>query len=139
MMQMNVDAVNTKQKILVIEDEIENQKYLELILKQKFSVDFCDDKSSMLDFLAKTKYEAIIMDISLKGNSSGIELIKELKKKSVYKTIPIICLSAHTFGQDKLMAQQAGADVYLTKPVGRKTLLNTLEKLIATDVSQNKA
>lgn len=138
MMQMNVDAVKIKQKILVIEDEIENQKYLELILKQKYSINFCDNKISMLELLGQTKYEAIIMDISLKGDSSGIELIKELKKKSDYRNIPIICLSAHTFGQDKLMAQQAGADVYLTKPVGRKTLLNTLEKLIATDVSQNK-
>ena len=128
-----------KQKILVIEDEIENQKYLELILKQNFLIDFCDNKASMLELLGQTKYEAIIMDISLKGDSSGIELIKELKRKSTYRGIPIICLSAHTFGQDKLMAQQAGADVYLTKPVGRKTLLNTLEKLIATDVSQNKA
>lgn len=138
MMQMNYDAVKTKPKILVIEDELENQKYLELILRQKFSVDFCDDKTSMFDLLAKTKYETIIMDISLKGDSSGIELIKELKKKSGYKTIPIICLSAHTFGQDKLKAQKAGADVYLSKPVGKRTLLSTLEKFIATDVDHNR-
>jgi CheY-like chemotaxis protein len=138
MMQMNVDAVKTKQKILVIEDEIENQKYLELILKQNFLINFCDNKASMLELLGQTKYEAIIMDISLKGDSSGIELIKELKRKSDYRKIPIICLSAHTFGQNKLNAKQAGADVYLTKPIGRKTLLETLQKLIVTDVKQSK-
>ena len=65
-----------KQKILVVEDEIENQKYLQLILRKKFNVDFCDSKNSMINLLAENEYIIIIMDISL--------------KKEVYLPTPII-------------------------------------------------
>ena len=41
---MNKTNLEIKPKILIVEDELENQKYFELILKQKFAVDFCDNK-----------------------------------------------------------------------------------------------
>ena len=120
-----------KQKILVVEDEIENQKYLQLILRKKFDVDFCDSKKSMFSLLAENKYVVIIMDISLKNGCNGVDLIKELKRKSDYKDIPIICLSAHAYGENKRKAEALGADIYLTKPVNNKVLLSAIDKLIA--------
>ena len=68
-------------KILVVEDEIENRKYLQLVLKKKYDLDFCDTKKSVFTFLSEKKYSVIIMDISLKNGYSGFDLIKELKKK----------------------------------------------------------
>jgi two-component system phosphate regulon response regulator PhoB len=135
---MNYDAVKTKIKLLVIEDELENQKYIELILRQKYSVDFCDDKISMFDLLADENYDAIIMDISLKGDSSGVDLIKEIKKKPSYKNIPIICLSAHTDLQDRVKAEKAGAEIFLNKPVGQKTLLSALDKILSSSRANKK-
>jgi len=135
---MNIDSSENKPRILVIEDEIENQKYLQLILRKKFDVDFCDTKNSMFNLLSKENYNAIIMDISLKDGHTGVDLIKELKRKASYKNIPIICLSAHAYGHDRLKALEAGSDIYLTKPVGNKVLLNTLDKLIVTSIGEKK-
>lgn len=119
-----------KPRILIVEDEIENQRYLKLILKKNYDTDFCDTKSLMFDLLNKNEYDSIIMDISLKNGYTGIDLITELKRKTEYKNIPIICLSAHAYGEQRKKAEQLGAEAYLTKPVSNKVLLDTLEKLI---------
>ena len=121
-----------KTKILVVEDEIENRKSLQLVLKKKYDLDFCDTKKSVFTFLSEKKYSVIIMDISLKNGYSGIDLIKELKRKPAYQNIPIICLSAHAYGEDRRKAEELGADIYLTKPVTNKVILSTLDKLIGT-------
>ena len=127
-----------KQKILVVEDEIENQKYLQLILRKKFDIDFCDSKNSMINLLAENEYIVIIMDISLKKGCTGVDLIKELKMKLDYKDIPIICLSAHAYGESKRKAEALGANIYLTKPVSNKLLLTTIDELIAVNKEEEK-
>ena len=127
-----------KQKILVVEDEIENQKYLQLILRKKFNVDFCDSKNSMINLLAENEYIIIIMDISLKKGCTGVDLIKQLKMKLDYKDIPIICLSAHAYGESKRKAEALGANIYLTKPVSNKLLLTTIDELIAVNKEEEK-
>ena len=119
-----------KPRILIVEDEIENQRYLQLVLRKNYEIDFCDTKNSMFDLLIKNEYDTIIMDISLKNGYTGIDLISELKRKPEYKNIPIICLSAHAFGEQRKKAEQLGAEAYLTKPVSNKVLLDTLDKLI---------
>jgi twitching motility two-component system response regulator PilG len=128
---MSVETFESKPKILIVEDELESQKYFELILKKKFAVDFCDNKKSMYTFLSKQNYDIIIMDISLKDGTNGIDLIKELKRNTSNINIPIICLSAHSFGEDRLKAEEAGADTYLTKPIKSQLLISTIDELIA--------
>jgi CheY-like chemotaxis protein len=70
------------------------------------------------------------MDITLRGEQCGLSLIRELKRKQEYSAIPIVGLSAHVFSQDRKKALEAGADVYLTKPIGNKKLMDTLENLL---------
>ncbi|MBE0570301.1 MAG: response regulator transcription factor [Ignavibacteriaceae bacterium] len=136
---MNKDKLDTKPKVLIVEDELESQKYFELVLKKKFRVDFCDTKRSMYDLLSKKNYDAIVMDISLKDGVNGLDLIKELKRSTSNINIPIICLSAHTFSEDRLKAEEAGADIYLTKPTKRQILINAIDELIAISLDEKKS
>jgi len=45
--------------------------------------------------------------------------------------IPIICLSAHSFGEDRSKAEEAGANTYLTKPIKSQILINAIDELVA--------
>jgi DNA-binding response OmpR family regulator len=135
---MNKSAKSRNPALLIVEDEIENQKYFELILRKKFDTDFCDTKKSMNKLLNDNEYNAVIMDISLKDGSDGVELIKEIRSNVKTSHLPIICLSAHAYGENKLKAEQAGADVYLTKPVKGQHLIRTVEELIVTDLNEKK-
>jgi CheY-like chemotaxis protein len=85
----------------------------------------------MYDLLSKKDYDVIVMDISLKDGVNGLDLIKELKRSTSNINIPIICLSAHAFGEDRLKAEEAGADDYLNKPIKSQALINALDELIS--------
>lgn len=123
---MYSEESQTKPKILVTEDDYENQKFLEMFLRRKFEVSICDSEQSFYEKLKNNKFDIILMDISLRGNKNGLELTRELRKIKGYENVPVICLSAHAFKKDRENALDAGVDVFLTKPVENNVLMNTL-------------
>jgi CheY-like chemotaxis protein len=127
---MGEELNKAKPRILVAEDDKENQRYLDFILRRTYEIDFCDSPDDFFMFISRKKYDIVIMDITLRGEQCGLSLIRELKRKQEYSAIPIVGLSAHVFSQDRKKALEAGADVYLTKPIGNKKLMDTLENLL---------
>lgn len=118
--------MNDKPRILITEDDIENQRFLKMFLERKFTADICDSENSLYEHLNSRHYDVILMDISLKGNKNGLELTHELKSDPRYKDIPIVCLTAHAFKKDFDNAIKAGVDIFLTKPVDNHVLMQTL-------------
>ena len=117
-----------KPKLLVVEDDYENQKFLQVFLKRKFDLDICDSSDTFYAKLNEKKFDIILMDISLRGKKDGLQLTKELRNDKEYKDIPVVGLSAHAFQKDKDNAYNAGVDVFLTKPVQNDVLMDTLVK-----------
>lgn len=115
-----------KPRILITEDDSENQRFLKMFLRKNFITDICDSDVTFYENLKKNKYDVILMDISLKGNKNGLELTRELKANPDYSDIPIVCLTAHAFKKDIENALNAGVDIFLTKPVDNHLLMKTL-------------
>jgi len=124
------EATNTKPRLVIVEDDYENQKFLQIFLKRKFELDICDNGETFYEKLNEKKYDIILMDISLRGKKDGLQLTKEVRENPEYKSIPIVGLSAHAFQRDKDNAYNAGVDVFLTKPVQNDILLDTLVKTL---------
>lgn len=118
--------VTSKPKLLIVEDDIENQKFLRIFLRKKFDLDFCDSAESFYEKLNETKFDIILMDISLRGTKDGLQLTKELREDPKRKNMPIVGLSAHAFQKDKDNAYRAGVDVFITKPVYGNVLMDSL-------------
>jgi CheY-like chemotaxis protein len=125
-----------KPRILVAEDDFENQKLLQLVLKKEFDVEVCDSETSFYQQLNNSKIDIILVDISLRGGKNGLELTRELKSSSDFANIPVVCLTAHAFMKDKQRALDAGVDAFLTKPVENKLLLSTLTELVNSNTTQ---
>ena len=121
---------STKPKILIVEDDYENQRFLQLFLKKKFIVFVCDAEQSFYQYLNSYKINIILMDISLRGQKDGLQLTREIKNSEKFKDIPVVCLTAHAFQQDKENALNAGVDVFLTKPVSNSYLMETLLSMV---------
>ena len=121
-----------KPSLLIVEDDYENQKFLQFFLRRKFEVDICDSADSFYKKLKERQFDIILMDISLKGKKDGLQLTREIRISDNYKDLPIVGLSAHAFQKDKDNAYDAGVDLFITKPVQNDVLLdalfNTLEK-----------
>lgn len=119
-----------KPKLLVVEDDYENQKFLQIFLKRKFELELCDSSDTFYEKLDRNKFDIILMDISLRGKKDGLQLTKELREREEYSNLPIVGLSAHAFQRDKDNAYNAGVDVFLTKPVQNDVLMDTLIKTL---------
>jgi len=121
---------NVRPRLLVVEDDYENQKFLQIFLKRRFDLEVCDSSESFDQKIAQSKFDIILMDISLRGKKDGLQITRELRQNDKYKHLPIIGLSAHAFQKDKDNAYNAGVDVFLTKPVSNDTLMDTLVKTL---------
>jgi len=124
------DIQKTKPKLLIVEDDFENQKFLQIFLKRKFLLQICDSSETFYEKLNEDKFDIILMDISLRGKKDGLQLTRELREKDEYKNLPIVGLSAHAFQRDKDNAYNAGVDIFLTKPVQNDVLMETLVKTL---------
>lgn len=119
-----------KPRLLVVEDDFENQKFLQIFLKRKFEVQICDSEETFYEKLNSNPFDIILMDISLRGKKDGLQLTKEIRKNPQYQNLPVVGLSAHAFQKDKDNAYNAGVDVFLTKPVQNDVLMDTLVKTL---------
>jgi len=74
---------------------------------------------------SKFKPDLILTDISM-PKLNGIEMSKKIREEDL--TIPIIMLSAHSDASFLLDAIEYGITDYLTKPINKQKLFETLEK-----------
>ena len=99
--------------ILVIEDEVEIQRYLEISLKSHgYKVTIAPNGRIGLQQAVAARPELIILDLGL-PDIDGQEIVKKIRE---WSQIPIIVLSARGREQEKITALENGADDYLTKP-----------------------
>ncbi len=119
-----------KPKLLIVEDDYENQKFLQIFLKRKFDLELCDSSDTFYEKLGQSKFDIILMDISLRGKKDGLQLTQEIRNMEEYKHLPVVGLSAHAFQRDKDNAYKAGVNIFLTKPVQNDVLMDTLLKTL---------
>jgi two-component system KDP operon response regulator KdpE len=106
--------------ILVIEDDPPIRKFLRVTLgSQGFQMVESETGKDGLLQAASRAPELIILDLGL-PDMDGVELVKQLRD---WSTVPVIIVSARGKEQDKIVALDAGADDYLTKPFGAGELL----------------
>ncbi len=111
-------------KVLVVEDGEDNRLILSRLLKKAGAIVECvENGEEAIRAVAKQTYDAILMDIQL-PHMDGYTVTTHLRMKGC-KT-PIIALTAHTQIEDRVKAQRAGFDDFLSKPIDRDKLVNTL-------------
>jgi two-component system KDP operon response regulator KdpE len=106
--------------ILVIEDEPPLKKFLRITLEsQNYKVIEATQAAEGIQQAANQTPDLIILDLGL-PDADGVEVTRRVRE---WSAIPIIVVSARGKEQDKVIALDAGADDYLTKPFGVGELL----------------
>jgi len=116
--------------ILVVEDNLINQKLLKTILEEKGIVVYiANDGIEAVEMANKREYDVIFMDIDL-PRKNGIEATQDIKRYSKYnKNTPIIAQTAMAMDGDKERLLAQGLDGYIPKPLQRESLNLLLESL----------
>ncbi len=110
----------TSSTILVVDDEPQIRRVLRSTLSFRgYVIIEAAGGEEALEIARKAKPDLILLDVNLPG-MSGIETCRELRRSSV---TPIIMLTVRNAERDKVVALDAGADDYVTKPFGIEELL----------------
>ena len=67
------------------------------------------------------------MDIKL-PEMDGYEATRQIKE--INESVPVIAQTAYAMADDEQKSKQVGCDDYITKPINRRKLLQTMDVLI---------
>ena len=124
-----------KRKVLVVDDEPSIAKILRKQLEVAgFDVAVAVDGEDGLAKVREWKPELLLLDVML-PKINGHEVCKTLKADPELKSLPIIMLTAKAQRQDQDLAQQQGADAFLTKPFQLSELLAKVKALLGQAAS----
>ena len=106
--------------IVVVEDEPTIRRFIRLSLEtEDCQVHEAEGMKRGLIELGTRHPDLLVLDLGL-PDGEGVDLIRDLRS---WSDIPVIVLSARSDEADKVLALDAGADDYLTKPFGAAELL----------------
>ncbi|MCP4259429.1 MAG: response regulator [Planctomycetes bacterium] len=115
--------------ILVAEDARTNQVLIKSLLKRLgLKVTIAEDGNQAVQQAMSKQFDLIFMDIEM-PNMNGYEATKALRKEGL--KIPIIALTAYAMKGDDEKCFEAGCDDYISKPIERKKLFETLNKYLS--------
>ena len=119
-------------KVLLVEDNIINQKITILTLKPLVkSIDTAENGKEALDKFGTSNYDLILMDIQMPLMSGLIaaEKIRALES-TTHSHIPIIAITANAMIGDRERCISAGIDEYISKPFQPAVLIELIKKTI---------
>lgn len=112
----------TFKTILIVDDEKDIVEMLKYNLeKESYKVLTARDGKKALE-QAKLKPDLILLDIMM-PEMDGLEVCKHLKRDPATAAIPVIFLTAKGTEFDEVLGLELGADDYIVKPIGVRSLL----------------
>ncbi|MCB1187582.1 response regulator transcription factor [bacterium] len=109
-------ALNSSREILVIEDEADIKRVIELNLAAEgYRVKVAADGLQGLQMIRSIKPDLVLLDLMLPGKD-GLDICREVKADKELRHIPIIMVSARGEEQDVIIGLGLGADDYICKP-----------------------
>ncbi|WP_173021532.1 ATP-binding protein [Lewinella sp. W8] len=115
--------------ILVVEDNPSLREYLRLILED-FHVRTAAHGRQAMDILEEGFTPALIVTDIMMPVMDGMELLREIRSRPDWRTLPVIMLTAKAGSTEKINALRVGVDDYLTKPFAEDELNARVHALI---------
>ncbi len=117
-----------KRNVLVVDDSTLVRKYHSSILKEAgFEIFTAADGYEALEKALSINMDLVLCDINM-SRMDGITFVEKYRKEG-YET-PVIMISTQADAVDKLKAYEAGANVYITKPIQPDILVENIKILL---------
>ena len=114
-------------RILYVEDSPQNRDIVRRYLANDYEIIEAEDGEHGIERTVRDVPDLILMDLSL-PRLDGWEATRRIKANAAVKHIPVIALTAHAGREDQTRAAEAGCVDYITKPLERDVLVNTIQK-----------
>jgi len=111
--------------LLVVDDNEINRKVLQGQLAiLGYSVHLVDDGHSAIDAFKKNTFALVFMDCEMHGldGFAATQAIRKFEKDAGRKPTPILAFTGHTSEDIKILAQRAGMNELVNKPIDTEAL-----------------
>jgi len=114
----------------VVDDSLSNRRALEqLLVDAGFKVRTAHDGVEAAELFAVLKPAIVLTDLEM-PRMNGIELAAHIRTQPDGKTVPLIMITSRTTQRHRKLAEEAGIDFYLAKPVREDDLLDKMHSLL---------
>lgn len=120
-----------KQKtVMIVEDEAEAaEMFAEMMRVSGFRVLQYHSSGPAIPAIQSERPDVIILDVMM-PDISGLEVLRYMRRQPDLAEIPVIVVSAKSMPVDVKTGLDAGASLYLTKPVGYRDLKMAVDKVL---------
>ena len=120
----------TQKTVMIIEDEPEAAELFgEMMRVNGYRVLKMFSSAPAISMIIQEKPDVIILDVMM-PDISGLEVLRYMRREPSLLSIPVIVVSAKSMPGDIKIGLEAGASMYLTKPVGFLELKQAVEKVL---------
>lgn len=128
--EITIPPMSDGQRILIVEDDEHVGDALRSILEQAgFTVDCRHNVAEALTSIDDTMPALIITELIL-PDRNGADIVSYVRNRPGGESVPVMVVSGAMGGYQVGQAVEAGADVFLTKPVGVDELLRGVRKAL---------
>ena len=116
--------------ILIAEDEPSILESLDFILRRAgWTISAVTDGDAALEAVRRLRPRMLVLDVML-PKRSGFEVLKQIRADVEIRTLPVLILTAKGQQQDRRIAEEFGADVFITKPYANAEVVGAVRQLL---------
>jgi len=116
-------------RCLYIEDQVDSQILFKVQMKDLKNIQFATSFEEALPLLETNEFDFIIMDINLQGEYNGLDALKIIHQVPQFQKIPVIAVTAYVLPGDKEKFIATGFTDFISKPIFREKLVESLKKI----------
>lgn len=126
-------AENSKKSMLLVDDEAAIGIIIQIQFDKDYDITILKNGMDAVKWLlAGNLPDLIILDLNM-PEMNGLEFLKEVRKYSYFKKIPMIVLSGEDSSSKRIEAFRSGANDYLTKPFNPVELRVRMERFLIAE------
>ncbi len=119
-----------RKKIIIADDEADIRRLVKNILGTYYMILEASNGEQAVNITRTEKPALVLMDI-LMPKMDGYTACHAIKTNQVTQAIPVVMLTAVGHKLNQKLAQDLGANGYITKPFGPRELLDIIDRLLA--------
>lgn len=116
-------------QVLLVEDEMNIVEAIRFLLtRDGWHVEAHGDGATAVQRIQERAPDLLILDLMLPGKT-GLEILRELRSEARFADLPVLMLTARGQDQDRDLAEQAGVNMFMTKPFANDDVLSAVRSL----------
>ena len=116
--------------ILIAEDEPSILESLDFILRRAgWTISAVTDGDAALEAVRRLKPRMLVLDVML-PKRSGFDVLKQIRASAETRALPVLILTAKGQQQDRRIAEELGADTFVTKPYANADVVGAVRQLL---------